>query len=477
MRKISVFILAFSLVLFANGAVFIVSCDNIDVIIDSAGAHISVPGGCKPGLGSPDIEYIGKNFLLPPGKRAVGVRILDEVAETLDIGVPPAVVRTIPLNGKNNYNNQARLEKFEFPSPVELVKTNSAMGYFMASIRYYPVRYISNGEYVFYKKVDFAFDLEDYTVIKPAKTTFLCANFREQFVRSICDNFENIGLHPVVPAVHIMDVNSSNYNIPPLPGDSPVDVVIVTDSSLIDAAHTYLDPTKYGFSARFVAIEDIYPLYDGIDNAEKLKKFLKDAYVNWGFFVLYLVGDYTHIPVKDLNATGADGIMADNPSDLYYAVLDGEINTDGDYLFGESLEDDIIPDVFYSRLEVRTPEEIANFAAKLEEYKFHHPAEFFSNLLFEGASVQPTGTDYTGANKKNGIIENLSLDTIFNITKMYSDIDITGGDIEVSAENFVDFLQSNAFWFINHFDHGNQINISMGSRTGGGGLTLYDIDT
>ncbi len=477
MRKISVFILAFSLVLFAKGAVFTVSCDNIDVIIDFAGAHISVPGGWKPGLGLLDIEYIGKNFLLPPGKCAVGVRILDEVAETLDIGVPPAVVRTIPLNGTDNCNNQANLGEFEFSSPVELVRTNSAMGYSVASIRYYPVRYIGNGEYVFYKKVDFVFELEDYTVNKPVKMTFFGVNFREQFVRSICDNFENIALYPVISAMHIMDVNSSNYSIPPLPGDSPIDVVIVTDTSLIDAAHTYLDPTKYGFSARFIAVEDIYPVYDGIDNAEKIRKFLKDAYVNWGFFVLYLVGDYTHIPVKDLNAIGADGIMADNPSDLYYAVLDGEINTDGDYLFGESLEDDIIPDVFYSRLEVRTPGEIADFAAKLEEYKFHHPAEFFSNLLFEGASVQPTGTDYTGANKKNGIIENLSLDTIFNITKMYSDIDVTGGDVEVSAENFVDFLQSNPFWFINHFDHGNQVNISMGSRSGGGSLSLYDIVT
>ncbi len=447
--------------------------DRIHLKKDRDGVHISVDGGWKSREDKPDIEWISHIVLLPPGTRAVDVRIISDEVETLRLGEEPAKVELVSMDqNAGKVPNNSEIDGAI--SPLYLVRSGFAMGYSVAFLRFYPVTYLGDGVYLYYRKVDFDFELKSDTVIVPMKLTVLGTEFRKGFIFSLCDDLSNFDLYPEIDGFKAFDVDDT-FDIPPLPSNSPVDVVVLTDDSLISAAREFLNPVKYGFTVRFVSVNAIYTHYYGIDNQEKIRNFLRDAYRNWGFTFLYIVGDYTHIPVRVLTALGANGIMGENTSDLYYAVLDGNINTDGDYEFGESDEDDLVPDVFFARLEVRTPREIEDFAAKLWNYRFEHPREFFSNLLFEGASVQPSGTDNSGAYKKNSIIENFRIDTLFNITRMYSNISETGGDIEVSAENFIDFLRHNPFWFVNHFDHGNQINISMGARVGGGGLTLYDV--
>jgi subtilisin family serine protease len=88
-----------------------------------------------------------------------------------------------------------------------------------------------------------------------------------------------------------------------------------------------------GLSSVIVLMESILMHYHGVDEAEALRTFIRDAYDKWGTQYVLLGGAAHAVPVRRLAPEG--GFWASTPSDLYYQCLDGSFDSDQDLIWGE----------------------------------------------------------------------------------------------------------------------------------------------
>ena len=86
-------------------------------------------------------------------------------------------------------------------------------------------------------------------------------------------------------------------------------------------------------------IQANYPY--GVDLQDRIRRFIKDAYLQWGTTHVLLAGDTDIIPPRYGFTTFFSGNYI--PTDLYFSDLDGNWNADGDSLFGEAFSDSIEP--------------------------------------------------------------------------------------------------------------------------------------
>ncbi|MDI6851025.1 MAG: C25 family cysteine peptidase [bacterium] len=149
-----------------------------------------------------------------------------------------------------------------------------------------------------------------------------------------------------------------------------------------------------GYKVVFKALEEIFSEYQGRNDAEKIRNFLKMYSSYEGERFLLLVGDETLIPLVYLYAFDCQaGFMPnenDIPSDLYYADIDGDYDANGNMVYGE-VEDsvELYPDFYVGRLPVKDTVELANYLYKLLGYEVapDNPsllkAVFLAQILWE----------------------------------------------------------------------------------------------
>nr|NQU93771.1 hypothetical protein [Bacteroidota bacterium] len=122
-----------------------------------------------------------------------------------------------------------------------------------------------------------------------------------------------------------------------------VEYVIITNETLKDGFQEIADwKTHKGMPAVVRTVEWIYDYYPGVDQAEKIRNFIIDAYQNWGVQYVVLGGDSDIIPIRfawfgpywELAPKIPNGEFI--PADMYFACLEGNWNADGDAIFGES---------------------------------------------------------------------------------------------------------------------------------------------
>ena len=129
------------------------------------------------------------------------------------------------------------------------------------------------------------------------------------------------------------------------------DYLIITNEELRDSDEEYnfqyLMQSKEdkGLATKLVTVEEIYGDYEGDDDQDKIRNFIKDAYANWGITYVLLGGDGDG---ADIGGESGDNIIparllyADAgeaaeylASDVYYACLDGTFDYDEDGIYGE----------------------------------------------------------------------------------------------------------------------------------------------
>jgi hypothetical protein len=164
------------------------------------------------------------------------------------------------------------------------------------------------------------------------------------------------------------------------------DMVVIAPEDFVDALEPLVDhKSRYGCTTLLETIESITISFDGRDDAEKLKHFLKDAVERHGVSYALLVGGRKplsngwYVPVRYSRA--ADNTQySEFLSDLYFADLydaqgtfeDWDSNRNG--LFGEfSLTGkdviDLVPDLAVGRLPCRTLREVNIVVEKIITYE------------------------------------------------------------------------------------------------------------
>ncbi len=245
--------------------------------------------------------------------------------------------------------------------------------------------------------------------------------------------------------------------------------VIVTTSELLPSfAALARYRRSMGTSSTVVTVEDIESTYIGADTQERIREFIIDAYENWGTEYVVLGGDTDIVPARMLWVEAwAGGDVDTMPSDLYYQCLDFDFDGNGNGVFGEPGDNvDLFAEVYVGRVSAETPEEVANWLAKVKKYDADcmAKADYTRGVLFAGEYMGPLdntygkplmeqirlGTQYTGSN--GGFITAGFADApdLFDEDKMQT---LYAADSEWAAADMMEIFNSQTVSVINHMGH------------------------
>jgi len=240
-------------------------------------------------------------------------------------------------------------------------------------------------------------------------------------------------------------------------GNDEFDMVIISPAQFSDNLQPLIDhKNSYDVKTFLKTTEDIYSEYDGVDEPEQIKYFIKDALDTYNIKYVMLVGGLNSLiiatPRDDQNKGVEDWLLpvryTNNKemggtydpgfiSDLYYAdIYDSEGNfsswdkdrrgeSDGifaNWKFGAPTDYlDFYPDVYVGRLACRNKYEVNIMVEKIITYETStYNSDWFNTIIgIGGDSHGDSGTEYD----EGEVVCNYVFDTFmptFDTVKLYS---------------------------------------------------------
>lgn len=175
-----------------------------------------------------------------------------------------------------------------------------------------------------------------------------------------------------------------------------IEYLIVTNDELSEYFwNLYVWKMEKGVTTKIVTVESINENYEGETIQLKIKNCLKDYYENHGTKFVMLGGDDKVVPVMGCygRVSIKSGTMIDNniPTDLFYACFDNnfEWNANGNDIYGERRDGiDLLPEIFVSRVPVRTEDDVWGYINKVLDYEHGVTAKKWSNnILMSGSKL------------------------------------------------------------------------------------------
>ena len=235
--------------------------------------------------------------------------------------------------------------------------------------------------------------------------------------------------------------------------------LIITNDDLkpaFDRLAAYKNAT--GITTECQLIDDVLAGQVGVDDAERLREYLKRFYTDGGYYVL-LAGDETVLPVRYAyhRATSQTPAMYDlQICDLYFADVDGQWDFDGDGVYGEPRDDsaDVYPDLALGRVPFNAVSEANAYVDKLIAYETNPGNGDFSYLTRAFFYAADQLRDY-GTNGQHGLIAatlplSFTVDTTTGVEAM-SGLDPAPSNVE--PKQSLDTLAT-GFGLVNILVHG-----------------------
>ena len=304
----------------------------------------------------------------------------------------------------------------EYPGrPVELGPPACWRGEEMVPVIYHPLGVIPRtGELVFYPNVTFSLFLEPEDPGARRAVTAL----RAAAPSAPAGFDEALGLvqNPPLPASLSMPIAGSATAIPFRPTEYPsldgslVEYVVITTDSLAGAWQSWADwKTACGVPAVVRTTSTITAGYpNGVDLADRIRRFIREAYQKWGTTDVLIGGDPGVVPIRYAHMNyGIYPGGEDFPTDLYYGCLDGTWDGDGDGVFGEGYDPgtgapgdsvDLYPEVHVGRAPVATAADVATFINKSRGYRTTPVAQNQLRVAFLAEVLWPAGWQYPDTN-------------------------------------------------------------------------------
>ncbi len=262
----------------------------------------------------------------------------------------------------------------------------------------------------------------------------------------------------------------------PTADGSPVEYVIVTSAALASRFEPLARwKTEKGVQGVVRTVEWIDATYpNGVDRAERIRFFLRDAYQNWGTLFVLLGGDTDVIPYRSAVTTLFGGETI--PADYYYMCLEGNWNADGDARFGEAFQDagdpgdqaDIMPEVYAGRAPVSTTAQADVFVQKTIAYD-RAPAAgngYPASILFLAERLFTNIDGALVAEEANALVP-----AHWKRVRLYEEHQNWPGSLPETYQAAVDSI-GNGFGILHHVGHGYRNTMSVGD----GVLTNADAD-
>ncbi len=252
----------------------------------------------------------------------------------------------------------------------------------------------------------------------------------------------------------------------PTTDGSPVGYVIVTSPALQTEFQRLADwKTRKGVQAVVRTTDWIDAEYpNGVDAAERLRFFLRDAYQNWGTYFVLLGGDVDQVPFRYAYTPLVGGEHI--PSDYYFMCLDDTWNANGNDLWGEGQnllaeptdDADLAAELVLGRAPVSTLEEAQIFVDKVLEYETNPPAGngYPGSALLMAERLFDTVDGAELAESASGLLPEW-----FKQVKLYEEFSSWPGSLPLNVSAAVDSL-NNGFGFVLHVGHGFRNTMSVG---------------
>jgi len=170
---------------------------------------------------------------------------------------------------------------------------------------------------------------------------------------------------------------------------------------------------KHGVKTNLTTLDEIYCNYDGRDEPEKIKYFIKNAHEEWGIEYVLLVGEIRKTPIRQTDSCFFEGHHGKGVlSDLYYAdIYDYNFSfsswdSNNDDIFGQISfnrrwnemnativdEVDLYADLHIGRLACRDAKEVDIVVEKIINYETKtYEEEWYNNLILAGGDTFPPG--------------------------------------------------------------------------------------
>jgi subtilisin family serine protease len=248
--------------------------------------------------------------------------------------------------------------------------------------------------------------------------------------------------------------------------------VLITSQSFCDAKSDYTvhdlinQRLSQGVTATIVTIEEILKNYTGVDDAEKVRNFIIDAYSNWNTQYVALGGDVSIIPYRNLYSDGEY-----IPSDLYFQCLDGSFNSDGDLYWGEPTDGegggdvDLMSEVSVGRISAETPEEMSNFIYKTITYE-NLPSEtsYLSRACIAGEYLGSQfgpgefsyATPYMEEIRRGSSTSGYTTKGFSDCSAFSEDTVYDNPSSEWGKDSILNIINSGKYSIINHLGHANE---------------------
>lgn len=407
--------------------------------VDGRGfTHVQMDGAWNIGKpGSPSLPSETVNVLIPYGHKVVNVSIHGESWKVL-----PGRHQVYPVQRKYPYSYSGP-KTFTPPDPVFYSKVSSlpqlsgqAMslqhkrGFGIVPVLIHPVRYSpASGNLMFAPRMEISVETRpDDKFAGKAMASF----------RGMEDDFAQ-----VAGLVHNPD-QLKTY--PRFHGSTKEEYkfVLVTSKDLAQCQGDYTwqtllnEKNARGVSTLVKTMDDIHQEYKGVDDAERVRTFIRDMYENHGTEYVLLGGDAdlevvggetepVIVPVRGLwGDIGYGGEELNMPSDMYYACLDGTFDADLDGIYGEETDDvDLMSEVLVGRVPADSCAEVSNFVKKTLAYKSQLDAslknvwlagEWLGPDSYGGALLEPVAT---GSYQQGRFLSGFAENGFFEVKRLY----------------------------------------------------------
>ncbi|MDZ4803996.1 MAG: C25 family cysteine peptidase [Candidatus Eisenbacteria bacterium] len=271
----------------------------------------------------------------------------------------------------------------------------------------------------------------------------------------------------------------------------PVDMVIITGEALESEYQRLAEwRTRSGIYTVIRTVEWIAAEYpEGVDLADRIRRFIRDAVSGWGVEWVLLGGDADVVPVRYGRNQYFGG--EDIPADIYYQCLDRTWNENGNDDFGEGAPPgdgtlpadnaDLIPDVWLARIPCSSAEGTRLMIDKTFQYErtpILAPG-YLDRFVSMAEVLQPSNWNFPdtvvfdGALLSEELIAGLSpfyqIDRFYENWRAYQQV----GAMPETRDAVLAAMSAGAA-IVNHDGHGFHNNLSVG--IGGLEVVRTDVD-
>ncbi len=400
-------------------------------------------------IGEPALPWLVVKALLPPDEVAVTAELVLSGEEIMKPEGKLYPVQSVqPVSQINKSDFVINLDSYRADAPLPEINNGNLLteawhGYNIALSSFCPVSYNpATGNLSYYSKAILKITTEFGSVNRVQKSVQYLSNKNAALVNNFVDNPKMLRNYPR-----------------PINREGEYDLLVIAAAEFMEILTPLRDFYHlFGRRVKFVTVEYVAENLNGFDLAEQIRNHIIDEYSSYGIESVLLAGDVEHIPARGFwcSVQSSQIYEDDNiPADLYYSALDGSWDDDGDGLWGEPGEDDLLPEVAVARLPFSNDEELINMINKMQAYSLMPVIDELNKpaLVGETLWLDPItyGADYldllVGFHDENGYATQ-GIPETDNISFLYD------RDANWAKSDFLSLVNDGTS-FIHHVGHSN----------------------